>query len=39
MIQAVKQKDVKESLKIQTAHREHALKAINAQLITNSETG
>jgi len=34
MIQAVKQKDVKESLKIQSAHREHALKALNHILST-----
>jgi DNA-binding GntR family transcriptional regulator len=38
MIQLLKQKDVKESLKIQAAHLNHALKAITAQLITNSET-
>jgi len=37
MIQSVKQKDVKESLKIQAAHREHALKAIKAQLTACSE--
>jgi DNA-binding GntR family transcriptional regulator len=38
MIQLLKQKDVKESLKIQAVHLNHALKAIKAQLITNSET-
>lgn len=38
MIQAVKQKDVKESLKIQALHREHALKVIKAQLSSCSET-
>ncbi len=38
MIQAVKQKDVKESLKIQSAHREHALKTIKHLLSTFAQT-
>jgi len=38
LVQAVKQKDVKEALKIQSAHRNHALKAINHLLSAFSET-
>jgi DNA-binding GntR family transcriptional regulator len=38
LIQAVKQKDVKESLKIQSAHRDHALNAINHLLNAFVET-
>jgi hypothetical protein len=38
MIQALKQKDVKESLKLQVLHREHALKAIKAQLAASNKT-
>lgn len=38
MIQAVKQKDVKEALKIQASHRNHALIAIRQQLSTCIES-
>ena len=38
MIQALKQKDVKESLKLQVLHREHALKAIKVQLAASNKT-
>lgn len=39
MVQAIKQKDVKAALKIQASHREHAVKAINAQLNSCNENG
>ena len=38
MVQALKQKDVKEALKIQASHRDHALKAITAQLNAYDES-